>query len=268
MKLLKLVQRQAGVARRKAIKLIQEGRVQLDGQIVTNPFLEIDPQSVKELRVDGRPVPLEPPETLVLKLYKPRGMLSSLYDPHHEHTVGRLLKRRGLWGRGLVIAGRLDRDAEGLLVLTNDGELVNVLTHPRYQIEKVYRVVIPRALPPRHLGEVLRKMRRGVRDPETGELLTIKQGRVVRQGEGCTEVELVLTEGKKHEVKRLIKHFKLPLGGLKRVALGPVRLGSLKPYELVPVSPQERRALERLKRTSRSTTKACGPQIPNLKGGS
>ncbi len=245
MRLLQLVQRQAGIARRKAKQLIEEGRVRVDGQTITNPFVEIDPAEVRELRVDGRNVPLEPPESVTYKFYKPRGMLSSLFDPHYPNTVGRMLRRKGLWGRGLAIAGRLDRDAEGLLLLTNDGELVNVLTHPRYEVEKVYRLIIPRVLPYRHVTEVLRKMKRGIWDE--GDPLKVKRGRLAHRGPDYTELELVLTEGKKHEVKRLIKHFKLPLGKLVRVALGPVTLGSMEPGELRRVSAQEQRALETLK---------------------
>ncbi len=245
MRLLQFVQRQAGIARRKAKQLIEQGRVRVNGQLIINPFLEIDPAEVRELRVDGREVPLAPPEPVIYKFYKPRGMLSSLFDPHYPNTVGRMLRRKGLWGRGLAIAGRLDRDAEGLLILTNDGELVNVLTHPRYEVEKTYRVTIPRVLPYRHLREMLLKMQKGVHDE--GELLKIKRGRLAHRGPDYTELELVLTEGKKHEVKRLIKHFKLPITKLVRVAFGPVTLGSLKPGELRKVSAQERQALEQLK---------------------
>lgn len=245
MRLLQLVQRQAGVARRKAQKLIEQGRVRVDGQTITHPFSEVDPAGIRELRVDGRNVPLEPPESVIYKLYKPRGMLSSLYDPKYPNTVGRLLRRRGLRGLGLAIAGRLDRDAEGLLIVTNDGELVNLLTHPRYEVEKVYRVTIPRVLSYRHIYELFRKMQRGVRDE--GEWLRIRRGRIVRRGTDHTILELVLTEGKKHEVKRLVKHFRLPLTRLIRTAHGPVTLGSLAPGELKRLTERERRALEGLK---------------------
>ena len=246
MRLLQLVQRRAGIARRKAQRLIEQGEVRLDGQTLTNPFLEVDPETVRELEVRGRRVPLEPREPAVYKLYKPAGMLSSLYDPKHPNTVGRLLQRRGLGGQGLAIAGRLDRDAEGLLLLTNDGELVNLLTHPRYEVEKVYHVVIPRLLPYRHVYEMFRKMQRGVRDG--GEVLRIRRGRIVERSRNRTVLELVLTEGKKHEVKRLIKHFKLPLERLVRVGHGPVALGKLRPGELKRLTTPERRALEALKK--------------------
>ena len=135
--------------------------------------------------------------------------------------------------------------------MTNDGELVNLLTHPRYEVEKVYHVAIPRLLPYRHIYEIFRKMQRGVRDG--GEVLKIRRGRIVRRAKDHTVLELVLTEGKKHEVKRLIKHFKLPLERLVRVAHGPVTLGSLRPGELKRLTAKERAALESLKKRLYST---------------
>lgn len=249
MRLLQLVQRQAGIARRKAKALIEQGRVVVNGELVENPFLEIEPAEIKELRVDGRDISLIPPETIVYKFYKPRGMLSSHYDKYHRNTVGRMLHHKGL--RGFLIAGRLDRDAEGLLIITNDGRLVNVLTHPRYEIEKVYHVRVPRMLPYRHVSEVLKRMEKGVEDE--GERLRIKRGRLLRRGPEFTELELVLTEGKKREIKRIWKHFRLPVIRLQRVALGPITLGDLGPGELRRVSTKERQALERLKAERCST---------------
>lgn len=243
MRLLQFVQRQAGIARRKAKALIEWGRVTVNGELIRDPFLEIDPDEIRELRVDGRDISLTPPETVVYKYYKPRGMLSSHYDEYHRNTVGRMLHRKGL--RGFAVAGRLDRDAEGLLLITNDGELVNVLTHPRYEIEKVYHVRVPRMLPYRHVNEVLTKMQRGVEDD--GDVLKIERGRLLHRGPDFTEFELVLTEGKKREIKRIWKHFRLPVTRLQRVTLGPITLGDLQPGVLRRVSANERRALERLK---------------------
>ena len=99
MRLLQFVQRRAGVARRKAQQLIERGEVRLDGELVLNPFQEVDPEAVQELEVQGRQVPLERKEPVVYKLYKPKEMLSSLFDPKYPNTVGRLLSRGGCGAR-------------------------------------------------------------------------------------------------------------------------------------------------------------------------
>lgn len=266
MRLLQLLQRQAGLSRRRAQALIQAGRVRVNGQKLTNPFLEVKPAEIHSLQLDGKDVPLAPQEPVVYKFYKPRGMLSSHFDPHHTNTLGRLLHRHGL--RGFSLAGRLDQDAEGLMLITNDGQLINLLTHPRYQIEKIYRVQVPRLLPYRHVREVLQKMSRGIDDG--GDRLKIVRGRLVRRGANFTEVELVLTEGRKREIKRLFKHFRLPIERLVRVAIGPVSLGNLRPRELKRVSPKEERALKRLKAAMRTTCtkeRSSGKNIPTKEEG-
>jgi len=243
MRLLKLVQRQCGIARRKAQALIAEGRVKVNGKLITNPFIEVEPKEIEELLVDGEEVSLTPVELAVYKFYKPRGMLSSHKDLHHRSTLGRVLERVGL--KGYVAAGRLDRDAEGLMLISNDGELINLLTHPRYQVEKVYRVWVPRVLPFRHAREVLWKMQRGVIDG--GEELRAVRARLIRRYVDSTEFELVLTEGKKREIKRLFKHFRLPVMRLVRVAIGPILLRGLRPGELVRLSAKEQRLLRQFK---------------------
>jgi 23S rRNA pseudouridine2605 synthase len=243
MRLLQIIQRQCGIARRKAQALIAEGRVAVNGEIITNPFLEVEPKDIEELLVDGEEVPLAPVELKVYKFYKPRGMLSSHRDLHHRNTLGRVLEKSGL--KGYVVAGRLDQDAEGLMLISNDGELINLLTHPRYQVEKVYRVWVPRVLPFRHAREVLQKMQRGIVDG--GEKLKAVRGRLIRRYTDSTEFELVLAEGKKQEIKRLFKHFRLPVARLVRVAIGPITLGGLKPGEIVRLTSKEHRLLKRFK---------------------
>lgn len=251
MKLVKIVQQQAGVSRRKAEAYINDGRVDVDGATVTNPFVEFSLDDIDELTLKGQDVELRRPERVVKKFYKPRGMLSSHHDPHHKNTVGQVLKRHDLGD--CAITGRLDRDAEGLLIVTNDGDLVNVLTHPSYEVKKTYRVTVPRALPKRHVDEVLGRMKAGIQDD--GEKLHIEDGRLAPEGgrPDVTDLELELAEGRKHEIKRLFKHFKLPVSRILRTAIGPVRLGDLRPNRIAPVSPAELEALRQLKRRRPST---------------
>ena len=245
MKLLKIVQQQAEVSRRKAEAYIKEGRVDLNGKRVTNPFIDVQFEEIDDLKLKGQPLSLRRTERVVKKFYKPRGMLSSHHDPHHKNTVGQVLKRHGL--DGCAIAGRLDQDAEGLLVIANDGDLVNVLTHPSYEVKKTYRVRIPRPLPERHVKEVLSRMKKGIVDDED-EALHIEQGRWLGTDDRSTEVELELAEGRKHEIKRLFKHFKLPVARILRTAIGPVELGSMRPNAIRDVTSAEWEALNQLRR--------------------
>ncbi len=251
MKLVKIVQQQAGVSRRKAEAYINDGRVDVNDETVTNPFEDYQLDDIAKLALKGQSIPLERPERVVKKFHKPRGMLSSHHDPHHKNTVGQVLKRHGL--DDCAITGRLDRDAEGLLIVTNDGDLVNVLTHPSYEVKKTYRVTVPRALPKRHTDEVLGRMKAGVEDE--GERLHIEDGRLAPE-EGdpdVTEFELELGEGRKHEIKRLFRHFKLPVSRILRIAIGPVQLGDLRPNRLADVSASELEQLRQLKRRRPST---------------
>ena len=251
MKLVKIVQQQAEVSRRKAEAYIKDGRVDVDGETITNPFLDYRLDDIDELKLKGQPISLERPERVIKKFHKPRGMLSSHHDPHHKNTVGQVLKRHGL--TDCAIAGRLDQDAEGLLVFSNDGDLINVLTHPSYEVRKTYRVTVPRALPKRHVDEVLGRMKAGIQDE--GERLHIEDGRLAPDlgHPDVTAFELDLAEGRKHEIKRLFRHFKLPASRILRTAIGPVRLEDLKPNRLADVTSAEAEALRQLKRRRPST---------------
>jgi 23S rRNA pseudouridine2605 synthase len=219
-KLLQWVQRQGGVSRRKAQELIEVGEVSVDGEIVRDPFLSLSAESIGRLRLRGHPLALEPPEPRIYRYHKPAGILCSHDDPHYGNTVGRILRAEGFIGYNW--SGRLDQDAEGLILLTNDGDLIHRLSHPRYEVEKTYHVWINRLPRKPEMDRILAEMRRGILDRE--ELLRILSGRI----EGRPPyVRLLLTEGKKHEIKRLFAHFDLSVVRLLRVAIGPIGLGDL-----------------------------------------
>jgi 23S rRNA pseudouridine2605 synthase len=203
----------AGVASRRAAEgLVHEGRVGVDGQVVTDPALDVDESS--RVEVDGRPVAPEPREVWVLN--KPAGVVSTARDTHRRPTVVSLVQS----DRRLYPVGRLDADTTGLLLLTNDGELAERLMHPRYGVEKVYRVRVE----PRRVAEgALRALREGV---ELDDGLT-SPARVRRLGGG--EIEIAIREGRKRQVRRMFDAVGHRVASLERVAFGPLRLGGLEP---------------------------------------
>jgi 23S rRNA pseudouridine2605 synthase len=221
-KLLLLIQRQAGVSRRKAQELILAGEVTIDGSVVKDPFLITNPEALQALALRGHPLSLQTPELRTYRYYKPTGMLCSHDDPHEGNTVGRILRAEGFIGYSW--AGRLDQDAEGLLLVTNDGILLNQLSHPRYEVSKTYRVWLDRTPKPAVLNGMLRNMERGVDDD--GDRLRITSGHIAGSP---PHVLLQLAEGKKREIKRLFAHFQIQVVRLLRIAIGSVVLGELRP---------------------------------------
>jgi 23S rRNA pseudouridine2605 synthase len=206
---------------------VHEGRVGVDGQVVTDPALDVDESS--RVEVDGRPAAPEPREVWVLN--KPAGVVSTARDTHGRPTVVSLVRS----DRRLYPVGRLDADTTGLLLLTNDGELAERLMHPRYGVEKVYRVRVE----PRRVAEgALRALREGV---ELDDGLT-SPARVRRLGGG--EIEIGVREGRKRQVRRMFDAVGHRVSSLERVAFGPLRLGGLEPGESRRLSASE---VERLR---------------------
>jgi 23S rRNA pseudouridine2605 synthase len=201
----------AGVAsRRAAERLIGEGRVSVAGEVVTDPARDVDERS--RVALDGEDVAPEPRE--VYALNKPAGVVSTAGDTHGRPTVTELVPSR----RRLYPVGRLDVDTTGLILLTNDGELANRLTHPRYGVEKTYRVEVrPSPVPER----ALRALREGV-DLEDGRT---SPARVHQLEPGV--LEIVLREGRKRQVRRMCDAVGHEVLALQRRAFGPVRLGRL-----------------------------------------
>jgi len=203
----------AGVASRRAAEdLIAAGRVSVAGQTVTDPARDVSESS--GVAVDGRPVEPEPRE--VHALNKPAGVVSTARDTHGRPTVVQLVHSR----RRLYPVGRLDADSTGLILLTNDGELAQRLTHPRHGVEKVYRA---RVRPARVTPAALRALREGV-ELEDGRTAPAK----VRQpARGVLEV--TLREGRKRQVRRMVEAVGHRVLELERVAFGPLSLLGLEP---------------------------------------
>jgi 23S rRNA pseudouridine2605 synthase len=208
----------AGIGSRRACEqLIAAGRVTVDGQVVRELGTRVDPATAVVL-VDGERVNVR--EDLVyLALNKPRGVLSAMSDARGRPTVADYVAERS---ERLFHVGRLDADSEGLLLLTNDGQLAHRLMHPSYSVEKTYLAEISGPVP-RDLG---RRMRSGVQ-LEDGPVAA-DAFRIVDAAGGRALVEIVVHEGRKHVVRRLLAATGHPVSRLVRTAIGPVRLGHLR----------------------------------------
>ena len=233
----------AGVASRRACEqLIADGRVSVDGVTVTEAGVRVDPLT-QEIRVDGSRI-LTNPELITLMLHKPAGVVTTMEDPEGRPTVAQ-------YGRDylaehpelpdslrLVHVGRLDTETEGLLLLSNDGELSHRLMHPSFEIAKTYVAIVEGQVEP----WVPRKLQRGI-ELEDGEA---KADRVTVKDSGPrgSIVEITLHSGKNRIVRRMLDAVGHPVTRLARTRLGPLRLGNLRPGQTRPLSGEEIAALQ------------------------
>lgn len=254
-RLLQLVQRHAGVSRRKAQEVIEIGEVEVNGSISRDPFLSLERGALQSLHLRGQPLPLLPPQPRVYRYYKPVGQLCSHDDPHSGNTLGRVLRAEGFIG--YTWAGRLDQDAEGLILVTNDGEIVHRLTHPRYRVKKTYHVWLSCLPSIKEMKRIFVQMRRGIQ--ESGEVLRIIDGEL---GGRPARAIVKLAEGRKHELKRLFAHFDLDIVRLKRVAIGPVRLDRLTPGNIARMDAEGTKQLHRFVRglSAPAASSSTGPK--------
>ncbi|WP_227982813.1 pseudouridine synthase [Nocardia spumae] len=208
----------AGVAsRRAAEELIEQGRVEVDGAIVREQGLRIDPDTAV-VRVDGVRVVVRD-EQVYLALNKPKGFQSTMSDELGRPCVGDIVAERVMAGQRLFHVGRLDADTEGLLLLTNDGDLAHRLMHPSFQVSKTYLATVH--------GEVHRGVGKQLRDGvelDDGPA-KVDKFQVLDVSEGKSLVRVVLHEGRKHIVRRLLAEVGHPVTALVRTHIGPVALG-------------------------------------------
>jgi 23S rRNA pseudouridine2605 synthase len=236
----------AGVSsRRHCDELIMAGRVTVEDQVVRELGAKVEPGQA--IRVDGQPIRAE--QHVYWLVNKPRGYLCTNYDPARRPLAIDLVPRVN---QRVYTVGRLDEESEGLLLLTNDGELANRLTHPRFGVEKTYWVQVA-GVPSR---EDLERLLKGVWLSE-GHVRAKYVKRLRRQGES-TWLHIVLSEGKNREIRRMLARLEHKVMRLRRVAIGPLKLGRLGSGKARRLTPRElvslRHAAERRRRKQQPQT--------------
>ena len=216
--------------------MILTGRVEIDGSVVTRLGTRVDPHRAR-IRVDGNP--LARPRRVYYALNKPPGVVCTARDPSGRPRATDLVPARG---QRLFTVGRLDMNSEGLILLTNDGELANRLTHPRYGVRKTYRVLVAG----QPSAEVVARLRRGVHLADgRARAVDVK---IQRRYKKSTILEMVLEEGRTREIRRLLARVGHKVLRLVRSRIGPLRLGKLASGEYRRVTRAEVDALRRASR--------------------
>lgn len=210
----------AGIGSRRACEvLIAEGRVEVDGRVVAEQGLRVDPESAV-IKVDGMRVQTRS-SAVYLAVNKPRGMVSTMSDPQGRPCLSDLVGAQR--EQRLFHVGRLDAESEGLLLLTNDGDLAHRLSHPSFGVNKTYLAEVSGTIA-RDVGKTLRA---GIVLDDG--LVKVDSFRVVGRARSKAMVEVVIHEGRKHIVRRMLAAVDLPVQRLIRTQIGPVRLGDLRP---------------------------------------
>lgn len=219
LKRIQLILRDAGLAsRRKAEEMILEGRITLNGALVEDPGTKADPEK-DHIKVDGK---LLRPTDLTKHYFlfnKPRHVVSTMSDPEGRPCLGDLIKPIR---KGLFAVGRLDFDAEGLMILTNDGQLAQKLSHPSGRIPRTYLVKVRGTPDDKFLGAIRKGMSIG-----DGERVGEVSWTVIKRQKTTTWIKVVLFEGKKNELKRIFFRINHPVRKIRRISFGPFTLGKL-----------------------------------------
>jgi 23S rRNA pseudouridine2605 synthase len=235
MRLGKFIANAGAASRRRAAELVKEGKVRIGGRVETNPAVEVPPSAA--VTVNGRALRRE--VTKYYLLHKPVGVVSTASDTHGRNTVVDLVPKAAR----VYPVGRLDADSSGLVLLTNDGELANRLTHPRYEVPKTYRVTFDGILD----EPAVERLRSGIRLRETRGYVATKPAevRVVRSGRGSTTVEMTIREGRNRQIRRMGDAIGHPVTNLVRTRMGTLSLGRLPHGKYRELSDREINALRR-----------------------
>jgi 23S rRNA pseudouridine2605 synthase len=226
------------------------GRVRVGGRVVRELGTSVEGEA--RVEVDGRIVKPAETQTYVV-LHKPVGVMTTMRDPEGRRTVADLVRKAGIAAR-VVPVGRLDYDTSGVLLLTDDGEAANVLTHPRFGVEKTYRATLRGRLEP----SAVEKIMRGVR-LEEGRAAPA-QLRVVAVRRDVSLVDVTIHEGRNRQVRRMFEVVDHPVLALVRLRFGPISLGDLPPGNVRAVTDRERAALHRVVAEARAA-KELGTEV-------
>ncbi|MEW6348912.1 MAG: pseudouridine synthase [Thermodesulfobacteriota bacterium] len=255
LKRIQTIIRDAGLAsRRKAEEMILEGRVTLAGKVVENLGAKADPEK-DHIKVDGKLLrPVEKAKFYFI-FNKPRNVVSTMSDPEGRPCLGELLKSMKI---PLFTVGRLDFDAEGLMILTNDGELAQKLGHPSFRVPRQYLVKV-RGNPD---DETLDLIRKGM-DLGEGDRLGDVECEVIKRQKTTTWARVTLYEGKKNEIKRIFDAIRHPVRKIRRVSFGPFTLGKVPSGALRQFTPEEMAQLRRiLREPAKKKEKTTEPSRP------
>jgi 23S rRNA pseudouridine2605 synthase len=226
----------AGVGSRRVCEdMIDEGRISVNGKVVRVQGMRIDPLTAV-IAIDGRRIDITN-DKVTYAMNKPFGVITAMTDDRNRPTVGDMI---GDLAAGLVHVGRLDQDTEGLLLLTTDGELAHRLAHPSYQVKKTYLAQVSGSVN----RDVSRRLRKGV-ELEDGPV-KVDEFQVMDTHAGQSVVEVVLHEGRKHIVRRLLAEVGLPVNRLTRTAIGPIDLARMRTGTIRKLTRSEVGALHEL----------------------
>jgi 23S rRNA pseudouridine2605 synthase len=226
----------AGVASRRASEqMILEGRVSVNGETVRELGTKADP-SRDNIKVDGRRIKTAITHRYIV-LYKPKGYVTTRSDPEKRRTVMDLIGE----GDYIYPVGRLDYDSEGLLLMMTDGDLAAKLTHPRHEVDKVYEVIVMGTPDPR----TIEKLRKGV-FIEGGRTspAAVHVGTTVKGHKPTTKLTITIHEGRNRQIRNMCSAVGLPVRDLRRVKMGPIGLGRMKPGQWRDLTPDEVRRLK------------------------
>lgn len=245
-RLQKILARAGITSRRKAEKLMLDGRVIVNGKVANQLGMRAD-ADIDYIKVDGRLLSKRPGQKYYFIAFKPQRMITSLADPRGRPTIVDMLQAHKIRTRVFPV-GRLDWDADGLLFLTNDGELANRVMHPRTHLPKIYHVKV-NGFPYEY---VLQRIRRGVMIGARIKTLPAKIA-VLRRTSNSTWLKITLVEGRKNQIKRMFRIFEHTVLRIRRVCIGPLNLGRMKIGEVRQLKPVEVKHLkEKLGMASRA----------------
>lgn len=216
MRINKYIARSGYTSRRKADDLIKNGKVKVNGELTYELGLDIKDSDLVE--IDGEILQIE--EKFYIKLYKPRGYITSNFDPYNKRDLTDLVKT----DKRFFAAGRLDKDSEGLLIITNDGVFTNQIIHPSNKLDKTYIVKVTRLLNDKEC----QKFESGI---DIGNSEITSDSRIELIDKANKTYKVTIHQGYNRQIRRMFAYFSSEVRMLKRISIGPIRLDNMKPYE-------------------------------------